>query len=184
MIAAALALLLTAGAPRYDVTLIGDMDGESLGGAMTQLMASPADRPVQFRIVSPGGNALATLVFIELATDVKQERGLHVVCTGSVMVASAAAILFESSVCDERVLAPATILLFHEAYYTSGPGKEGEMDDANSFLRALNRALAYVVAGRLHMTVDQYLAWIRGRDRSVTADVAVELGYADRLLAP
>lgn len=177
MIALLAALVLHTAPPRYDASLVGEMDGESLGGVMTQLMSSPTDRPLSLRITSPGGNAIATLVFIELVKDLKHERGLRIVCTGSVMVASAAALLFESEVCDERVLEPATIVLFHAAYLTNGSGHE----DETAMLRALNRALAYVVSGRLHMTVDAYLAWIAGHDRWLSADVAVELGYADRL---
>lgn len=182
MLAIVAALLLAVVPPRYDASIIGDMDGESLGGTMTQLMSSPSDRPVQLRITSPGGNALSTLVFIELVKDLKHEREMKIVCTGSVMVASAAALLFESSVCDERILEPATVMLFHAAYLSGASGKGKDMEDDSSLLRALNRALAYVVAERLHMTVDQYLAWIDGHDRWLSADLAVELGYADRLV--
>lgn len=183
MFALIAALLLAATpSPRYDASIIGDMDGESLGGAMTQLMASPTDRPLQLRIMSPGGNALSTMVFIELVKDLKHERDLKIVCTGSVMVASAAALLFESPVCDERILEPATVMLFHAAYLSSSSGKGKEMEDDSSLIRTLNRALAYEVAARMHMTVDQYLAWIDGHDRWLSADLAVELGYADRLV--
>lgn len=145
---------------------------------MTQLMASPSDRPLRLRIASPGGNAIGTMVFIEIAKDLKHERGLRIICTGSVMVASAAAILFESEVCDERELEPGTILMFHAAYLTGGNGSEAD----TSMLRSLNRALAYIVAPRLGMTPDQYLEWIKGQDRWLPADLAVELGFADRLV--
>ena len=171
------ALLLSVAPPRYDASITGKMDGESLGNAMTQLMASPTDRPLQLRIMSPGGNAISTMVFIEMVKDLKHERGLRIVCTGSVMVASAAALLFESEVCDERVLDEATIVMFHAAYLQGSDGSDSD----NAMLRALNRALAYVVAARLHMTPDGYLIWIKGQDRWLSADLAVELGYADRL---
>ena len=169
--------LLAAPSPRYDASIVGEMNGESLGGTMTQLLTAPVDRPVQLRIASPGGSAIATMVFIEMAKDLKHDRGLHVVCTGSVMVASAAALLFESPVCDERVLEPATIIMFHAAYLTGGNGSHAD----TSMLDSLNRALAFMVAKRLGMTPDQYLEWIKGQDRWLAADLAVQLGFADRL---
>jgi ATP-dependent protease ClpP protease subunit len=88
------------------------MDGETLAEALGELQSiGPDATEARLRIFSGGGDAIATLLFIELVRDWKAERGLHIICVGSGMVASAAAIVFESRVCDERLLEPATVLL-------------------------------------------------------------------------
>lgn len=168
-----------AGTPRYDVDVIGPMEGESLAGSFAQLLSAPGPE-VAMRINSPGGSVFTTLLFIDLARDEKAKRDLHVTCVGTVAVASAAALLFESEVCDVRVLEPATVVLFH-GVSGSGGGKQEEQEDNAAFTRALNRSLAMIIAPRLQMTVDAYLAWIAGRDRTLTSDVCVELHVADRV---
>jgi ATP-dependent protease ClpP protease subunit len=99
------------------------------------------------------------------------------------MVASAAAIVFESPVCDERVLAPATIVLFHNATIRA-EGKAGQIKDDSDMLHALNFAIAALIAPRMGLTPDAYLAWVDGHDRWLNAESCVELRYADRLGEP
>lgn len=178
----AVVLLLTTGAaagPRYDADLIGPVTIENVTSTAIQIYGAEGPE-VSVRINSPGGDPLAILLFNDLMRDTKAERHLHITCVGTMMVASAAAILFESDFCDVRVLEPATMLLFHEAAMNSG-GKSGSLEEDAATLRVLDRAIAALIAPRLHMTVDEYLAWIRGHDRWVASDSALELGYCDRV---
>ena len=179
MIAAALALLLTAGPARYDADVIGPITIESITATAIQMYAA-AGPEVSVRINSPGGDPMAVLLFNDLMRDTKAERHLHVTCVGTMMVASAAAILLESDFCDVRVLEPATMVLFHGAAMGTS-GKSDSLEDDVAALRVLDRAIAALIAPRMHMTVDEYLAWIRGRDRWISPDVALELGYVDRV---
>jgi ATP-dependent protease ClpP protease subunit len=179
MIKAALVLLLALASPRYDASLFGPLNAESLSATYNELAAAPEGARVRMRIASPGGEAIPTLIWIEMAQDLKAARHLHVTCVGSVLVASAAALVLESAVCDERELNPGTILLFHQAYVLT------EIDeDQRDELRALNRALAWIIGPRVGMSPDAYLAWTNGRDRWLAADIAVGLGFADRLTPP
>lgn len=164
---------------RYDVDVIGPMDGESLASAYEQLLGAPGPE-VSIRINSPGGSVFTTLLFIDLVRDRKDEKHLHVTCVGTAVVASAAALLMESAACDDRQLEPGVMMLFHGVSTQSG-GKEEQVGDDLAFAHTLNRVLAAIIAPRIHMTVDAYLAWIAGHDRPVSSDLALELGMVDRV---
>ena len=182
MIRAAIVALLLAtmpAKPLYTASVLGPMDGESLAHTFEQLIAAEGPE-VTLRISSPGGEAITTLLFIEYVTELKANKGLHVTCVGTVMVASAAAILFESKVCDVRVLKPGTLVLFHEAS-TRAEGKHRDLQETSELLNSINRAIAEIVAPRLLMTPDEYLGWIAGHDRWSTDETAVESHIADRV---
>jgi ATP-dependent protease ClpP protease subunit len=179
----ALALLASVAhaGPRYDVDVIGGIDMEAMASAYIQLLDTKGPE-VSVRINSPGGNPMAVLLFIDLARDAKVEKKMHVTCVATMMAASAAFLLLESDFCDVRQAEPATILLAHEASMRSGDAeKPNEMEDSQNFLRVLNRVLAAVIAPRIGMTVDGYLAWIAGHDRALAPDQALELGMLDRV---
>jgi ATP-dependent protease ClpP protease subunit len=176
---AALLLAVALAKSPYDASVLGPMTGESLAVTFDQLLKVEGPEAT-LRISSPGGEAITTLLFIEYVTELKAMKGLHIKCVGTVMVASAAAILFESKVCDERVLKPATLILFHEAS-SSAQGKQRDAEEMASLLHNLNRAIAEIVAPRLQMSVDSYLDWISGHDRWLTDDIAVEMHVADRV---
>jgi ATP-dependent protease ClpP protease subunit len=164
---------------RYDVDLFGAMTGDSLAKTLDQLNSAQGPE-VTFRISSPGGEAIATFVFIELAKDIKAAKGLHVTCVGTVMVASAAAILLESPVCDVRIIEPATVVLFHAA--SGGTrGKAGEQEDDLKLLQALNYMAAAMVAPRIGMTPEEYLSWIGDRDRWLSSAQCLERGIVDEV---
>jgi len=181
--AALAALLLLASpalaGPRYDVDVIGPMDGESLAGAYAQVLSAPGPE-VSIRINSPGGSVFTTLLFIDLVRDRIAEKGLHTTCVVTAAAASAAALLLESGACMTRVAEPGSLLLFHGVSGGSGGTEQQQEDDVN-FIRVLNRTLAAIIAPRIRMTVDAYLDWIRGHDRPVSSDVALELGMVDRV---
>lgn len=184
LIALVLSVLLPftclAGAKRYDASVLGPMTDESLAATYDELASAPGPE-VTLRINSPGGDSLATLLFIELVGDLKAQKGLHITCIGSTMVASAAAVLMESKVCDVRVLKPETVWLFHNGSLGEVSGKAERIEDELVLLRALNRAMASIIAPRIAMTVDEYLAWVGDRDRWLTPDVCQELGIVDRV---
>lgn len=161
---------------RYDASLIGPMDGETLAGTFKEILDAPGPE-VSLRINSPGGNLLTTLLFIDLVRDRKVEKHLHVTCVGSGLVASAAAILMESEACDVRQLEPQAVMMFHEGYLTGGgPAKT----DDKAFMRSLNYSVAALIAPRMGMTPEAYLSWIAdGVERWLTSPYALELHFVD-----
>lgn len=161
---------------RYSASLIGPMDGENLAGTYKEILDAPPGEVV-LRINSPGGNLLMTLLFIDLVRDEKVAKKKTLRCVGTEMVASAAAILMESDVCDVRQLEPATAMMFHEGYLTgNGPQKQ----DDREFMRSLNYAVAALIAPRMGMSPEAYLKWIEGGvERWLTAPSALELHFVD-----
>lgn len=167
--------------PPPDAEVWGEMDGETLMVAESQLAAAMAKKhEVTLRISSPGGDGIATLLFIDKINDAKSRQHAHITCVGSVMVASAAAILFESPVCDSRVAEVATVFLWHEVQ-SGAQGKPDHIEDELILLRALDRGIAEMIGPRMGMTADQYLAWIKNHDRWLVASEAKQRGYVDRL---
>ena len=165
---------------RYDASIIGTMDGETLAGAFKEILDAPGPE-VSLRINSPGGNLLTTMLFIDLVRDRKAEKHLHVTCVGTGLVASAAAIVMESPVCDARQLEPAAVMMFHEGYLAGG----GPVDkNAKEFMRSLNFAVAALIAPRMGMSPEAYLSWIAdGVERWLTSPSALELKFVD-VVAP
>ena len=85
------AACLAAEGKRYDASIIGAMDGSSLADTYEELRAASNEKKeLTLRIMSQGGSAFSTLLFIELVRDLKAEQGLHITCVGTAMVASAA----------------------------------------------------------------------------------------------
>lgn len=180
---AAVLLLSTAclgATQRYDADLIGPMDGENLASTYKQILDAPGPE-VSLRINSPGGNLLTTMLFIDLVRDRKVEKKLHITCVGTGLVASAAAIVMESPVCDVRQLEPAAVMMFHEGYL-SGTGPVDK--NAKEFMRSLNFAVAALIAPRMGMSPEAYLSWIAdGVERWLTSPSALELKFVD-VVAP
>jgi len=180
-VAAAFLLLSTTcwgATQRYDASLIGPMDGDTLASTYKEILDAPGPE-VSLRINSPGGNLLTTMLFIDLVRDRIVEKKLHITCVGTGMVASAAAIVLESPVCAERVMEPQAVLMFHEGYLSGGgPTKQ----DDREFMRSLNFAVAALIAPRMGMSPEAYLNWIEGGvERWVTSPSALALHFVDRV---
>jgi len=165
-----------------DVEMWGPMDTESLTVLMGQMGAALATKhDVTLRISSPGGETFATLLTIDKIEDMKARQHSRVHCVGSVMVASAAAILLESPVCDDRTITDDTLLLFHQV--SGGTrGKAQDMEEEAHTARLIDAAIANMVAPRLGMTPKQYLAWIEGRDVIIGSDEALLIGAVDAVI--
>ncbi len=163
---------------RYDASLMGPMDGNSLASTYKEILDAPGPE-VSLRIHSPGGNLLLTLLFIDLVQDAKAEKHLHITCVGTGMVASAAAIVMESPVCDVRQMEPQAVLMFHEGYLSGGGPVKA---DDKAFMRSLNYAVAALIAPRMGLTPEAYLSWVAdGVERWLTSKLALEVGLVDRV---
>lgn len=178
---AAVLLLSTAclGATRrYDASVLGPMTGESLAATYKEILDAPGPE-VSLELFSPGGSLIATLIFIDVVRDRKAEKHLHVTCVGTGIVASAAAILMESPVCDDRQMEPQAVLMFHEGYLSGGgPAKK----DDKEFMRSLNFAVAALIAPRMGLSPEAYLSWVAdGVERWVDSKQALAMHLVDRV---
>lgn len=164
---------------RYDASLIGPMDGESLAGTYKEILDAPGPE-VSLRINSPGGNLLTTMLFIDLVRDRIVEKNLHITCVVTGMAASAAAIVLESPMCHERWMEPQAVLMFHEGYLAGGQGPIKADDKA--FMASLNFAVAALIAPRMGMTPPAYLSWVAdGVERWLTSPLSLAVGFVDRV---
>ena len=160
-----------------DAELVGEVDGESLGAILNVIGNAPKGGTIRLFVSSPGGDGIATLRFLELVRQAKEEKGIRLECRSGMLVASAAAIIFEAA-CDARQGDEGTIWLFH-GVASQSQGKVGNVEDDAALMRALDHSVAVLVAPHLHMTVEQYLAWIEGRDRWLTTEQLRKMGGCD-----
>ena len=110
-----LSLVVTAAPQKYDAQIDGPITEDGLSETLTQLkVAYDSGKPeAQLYINSPGGDAVAMLMFIGKVEDLKK-YGMKIHCTADGMIASAGSIIYEA-ICDQRDITPQTLVLFHEA---------------------------------------------------------------------
>ncbi len=154
--------------PLKRVELTEEIGPDMLLSALETIKAYPDGATVPVLIDSPGGQVIPTLLFLDMVRVEKEKRHLTLECSVGLLVMSAAAAIYEG-MCDVRHSRPETLWLFHEMSGTVR-GKADNIEDELAFSRALEHSLAVLVAPRLRMTPEQYLAWIKGRDRFLTTD--------------
>ncbi len=143
--------------------------------ALEKALASDQDTVV-VNINSPGGY-VSELYRLEELTNAYRAKGGHVVCRVTGMAASAAAVYFES-VCDERIMTKGSSLMFHEiADEVSGKGSDIQKKADEIYDEEMRQASIY--AYKLGMTAEEYIAWIRARNRWLDASLALKMGATD-----
>ena len=175
-------LVLSAAAPqKYDATLEGEIDNDSVTATYTQLKtAYDADKKEAWLYIdSPGGEVFAMLQFTSHVKDLKK-YGMKIVCVADVMAASAASMIYED-ICDVRIVTPGTVILFHEAAGMIG-GKETNMADGLKLMQIIDEMVDNKIAPRLHLAPEEYRAHVRGRDWFLSSNEVVELFGADKVM--
>jgi ATP-dependent protease ClpP protease subunit len=170
---------------RYTETVdVGDVDEESMAAALLNLshVADSGAKRVTLRIDSAGGSVFLGMKWIRLVTDLKKAHSLKVTCIVDGTAYSMGAVILESPVCDTRLATVNSTLLFHNG--SGGPkGTEKELESARALLRALNAAMAGLVAQRLHMPVERYQAMIADGDWAMAAVDALANHALDGVIA-
>jgi ATP-dependent protease ClpP protease subunit len=113
---------------------VGDVS--SLWNDIWVLKRSTNIRNLNLFINSPGGDAFSGLALADQIERAKR-KGFHVTAHASGIVASAAVPVF--AVCDERLAAPDTIFMVHEASVWKWPGRETASD-----IRSQNRLMELI----------------------------------------
>lgn len=164
------------------VQIVGPMTPESIVMPIVILQSAIAahDPSIKVLINSPGGLNVAGS---QLLSALKRARvaGVRIDCRVDGQASSFAAVLFEAG-CSTRAMAPGSYLLFHESFFTELPPGKKTLSDLHAFTDNLedeNRRVAALCAWRLHMSADQYLAWVKGRDRYLDAPAALKMGATD-----
>ena len=136
-------------------------------------------RDVQLFINSPGGDAFSGLA---LADQIERARrkGFHVTAHASGIVASAAVPVF--AVCDERLAAPGTIFMVHEAALWKWPGRETASDirSQNDLMELLKDRYIAKLVDNSSLTKEQW-EQMEKNTTWFSAQKALEWGLADKI---
>jgi ATP-dependent protease ClpP protease subunit len=108
-----------------------------------------------------------------------REDGIKVTTAVLGMAASMAGVLLQAG--DERVVGPNAHILIHEVNVDSMGGKVSALEDETKFLRRLNVRSYEILAARAKLKVAAIETRAKRRDWWLTAEEAVELGFADRI---
>jgi ATP-dependent protease ClpP protease subunit len=166
------ALRTCAGEPRV-VSLEGPIDDEAAQRVRDGVKDARAGEPVLVRIESFGGSVSAGFEVVRLL----EQSGADTTCEVGAVAASMAAIILESPGCRHRVLRPWSVLMFHGV--SAEPADRVSERDARALvgmLAALNLSVARMVAPRVGLTEQEYLArvasewWVVGSDAGRAAD--------------
>lgn len=134
-------------------------------------------KPITLYLQTPGGSAFHGLgLYDELRTLSKQGHHITTVVRG--FAASMGAILLQAG--DTRLVGAESQVMIHEL--SSGMfGKLHEMDDEVKFLKRLNSRLFGIIAGRTDGEWDAktLYKWAKAKERWLSAEAAVENGFAD-----
>lgn len=160
--------------------LLTNINNSSIDPLVTQVkkLAKTPKEPAYLVVDSHGGSLSAGQKFIDVMVGAKKTRGLKITCVVTHNALSMAAILV--SYCHKTIMTPNSIMMFHEAAYgVEGPATRIRTYVAftDKYLKGFERRLAK----QLGITYEKYLE-IRRDEFWLTADEAVELGFADALI--
>lgn len=135
---------------------------------------------VHILINSPGGDAFTGLALSDLINRAQDKYGIKFKAYASGIIASAAVPVF--AVCDERIAAPGTIFMVHEAALWKWPGRETASDirSQNDLMILLqDRYLGYLVRNsKLDLeswrTMEKNTTWF-------SSEKALEYGLTDKV---
>lgn len=135
------------------------------------------DRPYTFYITSGGGAVMPGISLLAALRRIAAQRPLTTVASG--FVASMASVLFQAG--TTRLIEPGTTLLIHDV--SSGAyGDVHSLTDTAAWMARVNHDLHKVLAERSTLTVEEVAERSKRRDWTLTAEEAVELGFADEVV--
>lgn len=126
---------------------------------------------------SPGGSIIHGLALYDFLQELRS-KGHKLVTETRGYAASMGGVLLQAG--DDRVIGPNAHLLIHEASSIQ-MGKMGELEDHMEFLKGLQDRILEILAARSTMTKAQVKNKWKRKDWWLSAEEAVELGFADRI---
>ncbi len=160
---------------------LGDIEVDSLSETTVHLMQviSQGEKRVTLRIDSSGGGVAVGNRWVRYVEDLKKKHNLHVACIVDGIAASMAAVILQTSFCDERLATSRSIILFHNGYATQASSLSGSV-----LLEALNQSMALSVALRLGVSVQDYAEKIAGGDWALSVLEARKWNVIDGIASP
>jgi len=161
----------------FSTLTVGDVS--SLWNDICVLDKTTEIRRINIFINSPGGDAFSGLA---LADQIKraQGKGFYLSAHASGIVASAAVPVF--AVCNERLAAPGTIFMVHEASIWKWPGRETASDirSQNELMELLRNRYLDTLAQHSKRTFDEW-ADMERKTTWFSAEQAKSFGLVDKI---
>lgn len=158
----------------------GGVTGSTVEECITELNwwhRQDNEKPFEIILNSPGGDVLHGLALYDEIVSLR-DQGHHITITVRGMAASMGGILLQAG--DKRIVGKNSHVLIHEIS-TGAVGKLSEIEDEAKFCEQLSRQLLDILAERSTLTPAQIKRKWRKTDWWVTADEAVEYGFADEI---
>jgi ATP-dependent Clp protease protease subunit len=136
-------------------------------------------KPIVFRIHSPGGDAFAGLAIYDFIVSLQGTTPVTTIGLGS--VASMASVLLQAG--EQRLLTPHAQVLIHESRFFQEDQpvleKVTDMKDRMVLELRMEGQMLDILAARSTLEKDEVAARFYRKDWWLTADEAVEYGFAD-----
>jgi ATP-dependent Clp protease protease subunit len=158
----------------------GAVNGGTVEECITELNwwhRQDTGKPFEIILNSPGGDVLHGLALYDDLIALR-DQGHHITITVRGMAASMGGILLQAG--DKRIVGKNSHVLIHEIS-TGAVGKLSEIEDEAAFCEKLSKQLLEILAERSTLTPAQIKRKWRKTDWWITADEAIEYGFADEI---
>jgi len=156
------------------IKLEGVVNAEMVSSVGMALAGRTPGQGLVVQINSPGGNVYQGLLLIRALRD----AGGADRCEVQDVAASMAFVILESQACKTRFVEPASLVMAH-GVQGGAEGDRPEIERGAQRMAIIERAIAEIVAPRIEMTVQEYLAATNGNELWVVGADAVKMHWAD-----
>ena len=165
---------------RRELSVLGTVDQHmafDLCQQMLQLERLDPEEEITLFVASPGGLVSASLAIVDTMRSISCP--VRTVCLDT--AASMGAIIFVSG--DRREMYPHAELMIHDPLIQNAGGSALSVQETSRRLMGLRRTLSQILADRSGLSVKRVQS-LTAKDTFLTAERAVELGFADAIVEP
>lgn len=165
---------------RRELSVTGQVTSEmafDICQQLLQLEHADAAAEITLYVASPGGSVSAGLAIVDTMRTISCP--VRTVCLDT--AASMGAIIFVSG--DRREMFPHAELMIHDPLVQNAGGSALSVQETSRRLMGLRRTLSQILADRSGLSVKRVQA-LTAKDTFLTAERAVELGFADAIVEP
>ncbi len=165
---------------RRELSVTGDVNSAMAFDVCQQLLQLEHEDPsaeITLYVSTPGGDVSAGLAIVDTMCTISCP--VRTVCLD--MAASMGAIIFVSG--DRREMFPHAELMIHDPLIQNAGGSALSVQETSRRLMGLRRTLSQILADRSGLSVKR-VQTLTAKDTFLTAERAVELGFADAIVEP
>ena len=166
---------------RRELALLGEVEpsmAQHFCQCVRHLERLDATAPITVFVESPGGEVGAGLAAFDVLRSVSCP--VRTVCTS--LAASMGSVIFMAG--DERALYPHAELMVHDPLIPQGAGGSAlSVQEMSRRLMSVRETLSQILADRSGQTLER-VQELTGKDTYLSAEQALELGFATKIIAP